>query len=107
VINFLLSYLELHQLTRPSPSFRYQIPSDPVVGATDRSDDQIPSASLFNLISIRHNTETPSFPSDPMRSHYRIDGPGKQKFSCLDKSEFSNCLTIFKGAVIVTKKTKN
>jgi hypothetical protein len=37
------------------------IRSDPIVGVTDGSDCQIPSASLFNLISIRHNTETPSF----------------------------------------------
>jgi hypothetical protein len=36
-------------------------PMDPIVGITDGSDAQIPSASLFNLISIRHNTETPSF----------------------------------------------
>jgi hypothetical protein len=101
------------------------IRSDPIVGVTDGSDCQIPSASLFNLISIRHNTETPSFsvvgsdcrfndrirldsilwtpmwfrvpesgqilsdfivlrkiligfPSDPMRSDYRIDGPGHE-----------------------------
>jgi hypothetical protein len=62
--------------------------------------------SVFNLISIRHNTETPSFsvvgsdcrfddrirsdsiilrkipigfPSDLIRSDYRIDGPGFEK----------------------------
>jgi hypothetical protein len=32
-----------------------------MVGVTDGSDDQIPTASLFNLLSITHNTETPSF----------------------------------------------
>jgi hypothetical protein len=31
---------------------------DPIVGVSDGSDGQIPSALFFNLISIIHNTET-------------------------------------------------
>jgi hypothetical protein len=55
---------------QPKPRREADSRSDPTVGA---SDGQIPSASLFNLISIRHNTETPSF--SVVESDYRIDGP--------------------------------